>query len=70
MNRLNSGRALAKEKGVRMGRKKGTAMPPEKLLEKYADVARQLRKGQSVRNTAKITGKGISTVQRVKKALE
>ena len=33
------------------------------------DVVRQLRRGQSVRNTAKITGKGVSTVQRVKFAM-
>jgi hypothetical protein len=34
------------------------------------DVTRQLRAGQSIRNTAKITGKGVSTVQRVKAAMD
>jgi uncharacterized protein YerC len=33
------------------------------------DVLRQLKAGQSVRNAAKITGKSVSTVQRVKLAL-
>jgi transposase len=33
------------------------------------DVLRQLKAGQSVRNAAKITGRGVSTVQRVKLAL-
>jgi transposase len=32
-------------------------------------VVKQLRTGHSIRNTAKITGKGISTVQRVKEAM-
>jgi transposase len=30
----------------------------------------QLRAGQSIRNIAKITGKGVSTVQRVKAAMD
>ncbi|MTV47151.1 helix-turn-helix domain-containing protein, partial [Streptococcus pneumoniae] len=32
------------------------------------DVVRLLNEGQSIRHTAKITGKGVSTVQRVKAA--
>jgi len=35
-------------------------------LEKIPIAVRQLNDGQSVRNAAKIAGKGISTVQRVK----
>jgi transposase len=38
-------------------------------VAKHADIARALKAGQSVRNAAKITGKGASTVQRVKAAL-
>jgi len=34
-----------------------------------ADILRQLKAGHSVRNIAKITDKGVSTVQRVKFAL-
>jgi transposase len=40
----------------------------ERLLSMHADIVKQLRVGQSVRNAAKITGKGASTVQRVKAA--
>jgi len=39
------------------------------FLRKHKDIARQLKAGQSIRNTAKIVGKGISTIQRVKAAL-
>ena len=39
------------------------------MLAKHKDVVRLLKDGQSVRNTAKITSKGNSTVQRVKAAL-
>jgi hypothetical protein len=39
------------------------------ILAKHSDIIRRLKEGQSVRNTAKITGKGGSTVQRVKTAL-
>src|SRR5260370_3356075 len=64
--RIKSGLAQAKRKGVRLGRPKGTKLNRDVFLQKHKDILRQLRRGQSVRNTAKITGKGVSTVQRVK----
>jgi DNA invertase Pin-like site-specific DNA recombinase len=67
--RINSGLAEARRKGVTLGRPKGSTLEIALLLAKHKDVVRQLRDGQSVRNTAKITEKGISTVQRIKKAL-
>jgi DNA invertase Pin-like site-specific DNA recombinase len=67
--RIMSGLAQARMKGVRLGRRPGTKLPPQDLLKKHPDIARQLRDGQSVRNAAKITGKGASTVQRVKLAM-
>jgi len=39
------------------------------MRTKHKDIVRQLKAGQSLRNTAKIVGKGIFTVQRVKVAL-
>lgn len=66
---LNSGLAEARRKGVVLGRPKGTTLDAAELLAKHADVVRLLRKGQSIRNAAKITGKGVSTVQRVKAAM-
>ena len=65
--RLNSGRALAIERGVKMGRKVGSVKSKEQKSEEYANVIRHLKKGQSIRNTAKLCGVSVSTVQRVKK---
>jgi DNA invertase Pin-like site-specific DNA recombinase len=67
--RINSGLREARRKGVTLGRPKGTILDRETFLRKHKDILRLLRSAQSVRNTAKITGKGISTVQRVKVAL-
>lgn len=67
--RINSGLDEARRKGVKLGRKEGSGMTKEDLLRKHGDVVKRLREGHSVRNTAKITGKGGSTVQRVKAAL-
>ena len=64
--RIKSGLAQAKCKGIKLGRPKGTSTNRDIFLRKHKDILRQLKKGQSVRNTAKITGKGVSTVQRVK----
>ena len=67
--RILSGLAEAKRKGVKLGRKIGSTIERADLLKKHADIVRLLKSGQSVRNAAKITGKGASTVQRVKLAL-
>ena len=71
LGRLNSGRALAKSKGIKMGRPKGSALTNEDIQAKYPEVVRHLRKGKnSIREIAKLTGFSISTVQRVKASLE
>jgi DNA invertase Pin-like site-specific DNA recombinase len=67
--RIKSGLALARLRGVILGRPKGTTLTRDQFLQKHKDILRQLKAGQSVRNVAKIVGKGISTVQRVKAAL-
>lgn len=64
--RIKSGLSEARRKGRRLGRPKGSGLPDAKLLAKHKDICRRLREGHSIRNTAKITGKGVSTVQRVK----
>lgn len=67
LGRLNSGRELAKKRGVRMGRPKGSSLSDEALAAKYPEVVRHLRKGKnSIREIAKLTGVSVSTVQRVK----
>ena len=65
--RLNSGRELAKAKGVKMGRKVGSVKSKEKRADEYANVIRSLRKGKSIRDTAKLCDVSISTVQRIKR---
>lgn len=65
--RLNSGRELAKAKGIKMGRKVGSIKSREQKSEEYANVIRSLRKGNSLRDTAKICNVSLSTVQRVKR---
>lgn len=67
--RIKSGLAEARRKGRKLGRPQGSTVPKKDLLGKHSDIVRLLRAGQSVRNTAKITGKGGSTVQRVKLAM-
>ena len=67
--RIKSGLAEARRKGRKLGRPAGAAFTEKEFLSKHADIARKIKEGHSVRNTAKITGKGISTVQRVKAAM-
>jgi DNA invertase Pin-like site-specific DNA recombinase len=67
--RIKSGLAHARKRGVVLGRRKGTTLTRDQFLQKHKDILRQLKGGQSVRNVAKIVGRGISTVQRVKAAL-
>lgn len=69
VERIKSGLAEARRKGHKLGRPKGTTIERSELLAKHRDIIRLLKAGQSVRNTAKIAAKGISTVQRVKAAL-
>ena len=69
VRRLNSGRERAKEKGVKLGRPKGSMMSNQELLNKYPEVAKKLRKGRSIREIAKICDVSASTVQRIKKAM-
>ena len=68
--RLQSGRKQYIEKGGRLGRKEGACKTIEKKKEEYAEVLRLLRKGISIRNVARLTDKGVSTVQRLKKEFE
>lgn len=65
--RLNTGRKRYVENGGRLGRKVGYRKPKEQKKEEYAELISLLKKGYSIRNVAKLSGKGISTVQRIKK---
>lgn len=64
--RLNSGRKQYVENGGQLGRKKGSVKTTEQKESQYKDVLAYLRKGYSVRITAKLTNVSTSTVQRLK----
>ena len=68
--RLNSGRKLYVERGGKLGRKVGSTKSMEQKKEQYKDIISYLKRGYSIRNVAKLTGKGISTVQRIKAEFE
>lgn len=65
--RLNSGRKLYIENGGKLGRKVGSVKTSEQKKAQYKQVISLLKKGESIRNTAKLAGVGVSTVQRIKK---
>ena len=48
------------------GRKVGSVKTIEQKKEEHHDIISYLKRGYSIRNVAKLTGKGISTVQRIK----
>ena len=64
--RLNSGRKLYIERGGKLGRKVGSVKTTDQKREEYRDIISYLKRGYSIRSTAKLSGKGISTVQRIK----
>lgn len=64
--RLNSGRAQYIRNGGKLGRKKGSVKTTEQKESQYKEVLTYLRKGYSVRITAKLTNVSTSTVQRLK----
>lgn len=64
--RLNSGRAQYIRNGGKLGRKKGSVKTTEQKENQYKEVLAYLRKGYSVRITAKLTQVSTSTVQRLK----
>ena len=64
--RLNSGRKLYIERGGKLGRKVGSVKTTDQKREEHKNIISYLKRGYFVRNTAKLTNKGISTVQRIK----
>lgn len=66
MGRLNSGRKHAMENGVAMGRKPGSVKTREQKEKEYANVIKLLKKGTSIRNTAKLCNVSPKTVQAIK----
>ena len=70
VDRLQSGRKLAIEKGKVMGRPEGSGMSNEEILAKYPKAAKRLRDGRTIREVAGECGLSTRTVQKVKSALD
>lgn len=68
--RLQSARKEYMRRGGVVGRKKGSVISDGDLLIKHNDIVKLLKKKVSIRNTAKITDKSVSTIQRVKKVMD
>lgn len=69
LERQREGILIAKLNGTYKGRVKGSKESNQVFLDKYKDVIKSLKRGNSVRDTAKICGVSIGTVQKVGKLL-
>lgn len=69
LERQREGIALAKAKGLYKGREKGSVESDKDFLAKYKEVIKSLKKGNSLRDTAKICNVSLGTVQKVKKVI-
>jgi len=65
--RLNSGRKRYVESGGRLGRPRGSVKTTEQKMEEYKEVITLLKKNYTIRDVSKLSGKSVSSVQRVKK---
>lgn len=69
LERQKEGIAIAKAKGVYKGRELGSKESDTDFLSKYKEVVKSLKKGNSIRDTAKICSVSLGTVQKVKNLL-
>jgi DNA invertase Pin-like site-specific DNA recombinase len=71
IERVNSGLALARERGIKLGRPEGSE-PRDKFLEKHSAAIRliQAGKGLSVRQIAKLADVSTGTVVKITKMLK
>lgn len=70
LERQKEGIKIAIAKGVYKGRVKGSKESDEQVLSKYKEVVKYLKRGQSLRDIAKLCNVSLGTVQKVKKILE
>lgn len=68
--RIKSGMQQAKANGKLIHRPKGSVKPTENLLKDHKDIVKGIKKGLSIREIAKLTGKSKTTVQKVKTAMK
>lgn len=70
LERQREGILIAKAKGIYKGRERGSKESDKQVLEKYKEVVKQLKKGYSLRVTAKLCDVSLGTVQKVKSILK
>jgi len=70
LEKQRQGIEVAKANGKYKGRLYGTKISDEQLLEKYRGVAKELKKGESLRRAAKLGGCSLGTAQKIKTLLE
>jgi DNA invertase Pin-like site-specific DNA recombinase len=63
--RMESGYQNFRNKGGKVGRKEGYKKTDEMLKQEYAEEMKLLKKGISLRNVSKITGKSVNTLRKV-----
>lgn len=66
-HQLNSGRKRYIESGGKLGRKINSLKTPEQKAEEYKNVLKELKRGTSVRRTAKLCDISARTVTRLKR---
>ncbi|WP_146106072.1 recombinase family protein [Apibacter adventoris] len=66
LERQREGIKIAIAKGIYKGRVKGSKETDQHVLDKYKNVVKYLKQGQSLRNTAKLCNVSLGTVQKVK----
>ena len=69
LERQKEGIKIAIAKGVYKGRVKGSKESDDQVLAKYKEVVKYLKRGQSLRDIAKLCNVSLGTVQKVKKIL-
>ena len=67
--RILSGLDNARRRGTKLGRPASTVMTPDQLVERHSAVVRLLKAGKSLRDVAARTGKGLTTVKRIRAAM-
>ena len=66
-SRIQSGYENYRNQGGKVGRKIGYKKNPEMMKEEYKEEIKLLKKGMSLRDTYKITGTSINTLQKIRK---
>ena len=64
--RVESGYKNFRANGGKVGRREGYRKSEEDMREQYAEEIRLLRKGISLRNISKITGRSVNTIRKCK----